>query len=218
MQIAVLMPSGCNVNGKLQTCSFFNCPLVPNPFLILDSFGWPAKCSRQGGGNAHSMNSGFYAACAGLLASDQSLDIAANNLANLNTTGFRGQTELFRSLVAQSGGVPMTALNRAINNYGVIGGTYMNANPGHLGETGNPLDFALEGPGFLAVQTKAGLRYTRNGNFQVDTDGSLLTATGDHVLGDQGPVKLPNGPVTSQWRWDDFCCRGRSRQTPNRGN
>ena len=88
------------------------------------------------------MNSGYYAACAGLLASSQSLDLAANNLANLNTTGFRGQTELFRSLVAQAGNAPMNSLNQAINDYGVMGGTFTNSSPGHLEETGNPLDFA----------------------------------------------------------------------------
>jgi flagellar basal-body rod protein FlgF/flagellar basal-body rod protein FlgG len=142
------------------------------------------------------MNSGFYAACTGLLASSQSLDIAANNLANMNTTGFRSQTELFRSLVERSGGTPMSSLNQAINDYGVIGGTYMNSGPGHLEDTGNPLDFALEGPGLFTVQTKAGVRYTRNGAFRVDTDGNLLTAEGDAVLGDQGPIKLPSGEVS----------------------
>lgn len=142
------------------------------------------------------MNSGYYAACAGLLASNQSLDIAANNMANLNTTGFRGQTELFRSLVAQNGGAPMSSLNAAINDYGVIGGTFMNNASGHLDETGNPLDFALEGPGLFSVQTKAGVRYTRNGSFRVDPDGNLLTGQGDPVLGDQGAIKLPSGTVT----------------------
>ena len=142
------------------------------------------------------MNSGYYAACAGLLASNQSLDIAANNLANMNTNGYRGQTELFRSLVAQAGGAPMSSLNRAINDYGVIGGTFMNTGPGHLGETGSPLDFALEGPGLFTVQTKAGVRYTRNGSFRTDPSGNLLTQEDDPVLGDQGPIKLPSGQVS----------------------
>jgi flagellar basal-body rod protein FlgF/flagellar basal-body rod protein FlgG len=90
----------------------------------------------------------------------------------------------------------MSSLNRAINDYGVIGGTYMDTGPGHVEKTGNPLDFSLEGPGFFAVQTKGGVRYTRNGSFRVDTNGTLLTGEGDPVLGDQGAIKLPSGPVS----------------------
>lgn len=143
------------------------------------------------------MNSGFYAACTALLSRNESLEIAANNLANLNTTGFRGQTELFRSLVAGAQeDASMSPLNRAINDYGVVGGAFVNSNPGHLDQTGNPLDLGLEGQGFFVAKTSGGVRYTRNGNFRVDTKGTLLTSAGDPVLGDQGPVKLPSGAVS----------------------
>jgi flagellar basal-body rod protein FlgF/flagellar basal-body rod protein FlgG len=89
-----------------------------------------------------------------------------------------------------------SALNRAINDYAVVGGSFTSSNPGHLDTTGNPLDLAIEGPGFLAVQTKAGVRYTRNGNFRVDAQGTLLSADGDPVLGQAGPIHLPSGPVS----------------------
>lgn len=55
---------------------------------------------------------------------------------------------------------------------------------------------AMEGSGFFVVQTKAGLKYTRDGNFQVDTNGLLTTASGDPVMGDQGPINVPSGPIT----------------------
>jgi flagellar basal-body rod protein FlgF len=142
------------------------------------------------------MNSGYYAACAGLVARSEALDVAANNLSNMNTTGFRGQTELFRSMIANSQDAPMNSLNEAINDYGVIGGTYTNPTSGHLERTDNPLDLGLEGPGYFAVQTQAGVEYTRNGNFQVDKSGTLITADGNPVLGQQGPIKLPSGPVS----------------------
>jgi flagellar basal-body rod protein FlgF/flagellar basal-body rod protein FlgG len=142
------------------------------------------------------MNSGFYAACAGLVARNQALDITANNLANVNTTGFRSQAEVFRSLVAGAENGTENALNRAINDFAVIGGSFTTANPGHLETTGNPLDLAIEGSGFFAVQTKAGVRYTRNGNFRIDTQGTLLSANGDPVLGQAGPIRLPSGLVS----------------------
>jgi len=142
------------------------------------------------------MNSGYYAACAGLVARVEALDVAANNLANINTTGFRGQEGLFRSMVANAQDTPMSSLNEAINDYGVVGGTYINPTAGHLEHTDNPLDFGIEGQGYFAVQTQAGVGYTRNGNFQVDKNGMLLTSDGNPVLGQQGPIHLPSGPVS----------------------
>jgi len=141
------------------------------------------------------MNSGFYAACSALLARSDALDVAANNLSNVNTTGFRSQAELFRSMVSPDS--TANSLNRAINDYGVLGGTFINMNSGHLEPTGNSLDLGIEGAGFFVAQTKAGIRYTRNGNFHVDTNGTLLTAEGDPVLGDRNlKLQLPSGPVS----------------------
>ena len=67
---------------------------------------------------------------------------------------------------------------------------------GNLESTGNPLDVAIQGPGFFAVQTGDGVRYTRNGSFRVSANGQLLSASGDPVLGEQGPIQLANGSVT----------------------
>lgn len=142
------------------------------------------------------MDSGFYAACTGLLAETDALDLTANNLANLNTTGYKGQLEFYRALEASTGKHRLTALNQAVNDYGVLGGAAIDLKTGEMQKTGNDLDLALQGAGFFTAQTPAGLRYTRNGSFHTDANGRLLTSTGDTVMGDQGPIDLPSGTIT----------------------
>jgi flagellar basal-body rod protein FlgF len=142
------------------------------------------------------MDSGYYAACAGLRAQTQALEVIANNLANINTGGYRGQQPTFHSLLANATGAGSNPLNRAINNFNVLGGTRMDLSQGNLERTGNPLDVAIEGAGFFAVQTPAGTLYTRKGNFQVSASGQLTTSGGDQVLGTEGPITLPSGTIT----------------------
>ncbi len=142
------------------------------------------------------MNSGYYAACAGLRAQTQALEVVASNLANLSTSGYRGQQPVFRSLLAGATALAGDPLNRAINDFNVMGDARVDRSAGNLQPTGNPLDLAIEGGGFFVVQTKNGIRYTRDGNFQVSAQGLLTTSTGDAVLGDQGPVSVPSGPLS----------------------
>ena len=145
------------------------------------------------------MESGYYAAFAGLLAGTQALELAANNLANISTIGYKAQSEFYKSLTASLGRSnprQMNSLNQAINNYGVLGGAAVDVRPGTLERTGNVLDLAMEGSGFFVVQTQAGARYTRNGNFRVDANGQLVTAGGNPVMGDQGPIQIPSGSVS----------------------
>lgn len=152
------------------------------------------------------MDSGFYAACAGLRAQSLALEVAAHNLANLNTSGFRGQQTTFQSLLAVSRPTVPNVLNLAINNFGVLEGTHLDMTAGNLETTGNPLDVAIEGRGFFAIQTDGGTRYTRNGSFQVSSAGQLVTAAGDLVLGnpalgnsglqEKGGINVPAGVVS----------------------
>jgi flagellar basal-body rod protein FlgF/flagellar basal-body rod protein FlgG len=142
------------------------------------------------------MDSGYYSACAGLAAQTQALELIANNLANLGTPGFRGQQATFRSLVAGSGTIAANPLNTAINNFGVLSGSRVDLAPGSLTTTGNPLDLGIGGGGFFAVQSPQGTLYTRNGGFHRLSTGQLVTAHGDSVLGEQGPITLPNGAIT----------------------
>ena len=142
------------------------------------------------------MDSGFYAACTGLLAETDALELTANNMANLNTNGYKGQLEFYRSLEASMQNHRLSPLNQAVNDYGVLGGSAVDLQAGEFQKTGNDLDLALQGTGFFVVKTPAGLRYTRNGNFHTDAAGRLLTATGDAVMGEQSPVELPSGTIT----------------------
>jgi len=142
------------------------------------------------------MDSGFYAACTGLIAQTDALDLTASNLANLSTTGYKAQLEFYRSLEASMANHRLSSLNKAVNDYGVLGGTAVDLRTGEFQKTGNELDLAMEGSGFFVVKTPAGIRYTRNGNFHTDAEGHLLTATGDQVMGEEGPVELPSGAIT----------------------
>jgi flagellar basal-body rod protein FlgF len=142
------------------------------------------------------MDSGFYAACTGLRARVESLDLVAHNLANINTTGYRGQQPTFRSVLALAADQGGAELNRAMNNFGVLESSRTDLSSGNLERTGNQLDLAIEGKAFFAVQTDAGIFYTRNGNFQVSGKGQLITAQQDLVLGEQGPIQVPGGAVS----------------------
>jgi len=143
------------------------------------------------------MNSGLYAACAGLLARTQALELAANNLANINTTGYKGQVPSFHSLLAiAAANVPANAASRAVNDFGVLGDTRTDLMQGGLERTGNDLDFAIEGEGWFAVQTGGGRLYTRNGNFHVDRNGHLVTSEGNIVSGAQGAITIPPGKLS----------------------
>jgi len=136
------------------------------------------------------MNNGIYAASAGLLARTQELDLAANNLANANTSGFRGERVSFQTQMMSAS---TNASTRAVSSFGVLGSPRTDFSQGSLQQTGNPLDLALEGVGFFAVQSPTGVQYTRNGNFHLTKDGALVTSQGFPVLGDKGPITLPQG-------------------------
>jgi len=145
------------------------------------------------------MDSGIYAAYTGLLARTQALDTAANNLANAGTTGFRAQRDYFSGVLA--GGVdqdPETAsqVGQTVNGFGVLGGNRLDLGQGEMKATGNPLDLALEGQGFFAIQTSNGIRYTRDGAFFRSSKGVLQTAQGEPVLdANQRPITIPTGAI-----------------------
>ena len=116
------------------------------------------------------------------------LDIIANNLANLNTTGFKADESLFEEYL-----MPVARENRfrpADRTVDFVNdrGTWRDMRAGAIQHTGNPLDVAINGDGYIAVQTAAGQRYTRNGSLQINGQGQLVTTDGSLVLGDSGPI------------------------------
>jgi len=141
------------------------------------------------------MDSGFYAACAALIARSQALDVVANNLANSSTPGYRAEHNIFRAFLASATGRLASNLNVAINDFGILAGNQMDLTQGNLERTGNDLDFAIQGSGFFTIQTTNGQFYTRNGNFQVSPQGQLITSEGDPVIGEQGIIRILGGPV-----------------------
>jgi len=142
------------------------------------------------------LDSGYYAACTALKTQASALELAAHNIANVNTTGYRGQTPSFRSMLVASSATRQSGWNRLVNEFAVLDGARLDMAQGNLEHTGNPLDLALEGPGFFAVQTKGGTVYTRNGNFRMSASGQLVTSAGDPLLGASGPINLPSGEVS----------------------
>jgi len=147
------------------------------------------------------MDSGYYAAFAGLVARTQALDTAASNLANAQTAGYRAEREYFRSvLLDPMGSDPQlggSQLGSTVNNFGVLGGDRLDLGQGVLTPTGNALDLAIEGQGFFAVQTTNGIRYTRDGSFHRAKDGQLVTAAGESVLSSVNrPIPVPPGEVS----------------------
>lgn len=146
------------------------------------------------------MDSGYYAAMTGLVARTQALDIAATNLSNAQTPGYRAEQEYFRSVLMGPGALDSSQdsqLGRTVNNYGLLGGDRLNLAQGAIEQTGNPLDLAIEGQGFFMVQTPNGPRYTRDGAFHRAPSGQLVTATGEPVLSAAGQViPIPPGEVS----------------------
>ena len=142
------------------------------------------------------MDSGYYAAFTGLAARMQALDVVANNLANVGTIGFKGQYEFYEGVSAGIGNQLLSPLNIATNNYGVLGGADVDLDEGNFETTGNPLDLAIKGSAFFALQTPRGIRYTRNGAFHMNATGQLVDQDEYPVLGSDGsPLQLPQGEV-----------------------
>jgi len=142
------------------------------------------------------MDSGFYSAFTGFSTRLDALEVVANNLANTNTPGYKAQVAFYRSLPAWLQQSITTPINSAVNQFGVLGGAQLDLSTSNLEKTDNPTDVALQGGGFFNVQTKAGVRYTRDGNFQLNAKRQLITSHGDLVLGDAGPIQIPSGQIT----------------------
>jgi flagellar basal-body rod protein FlgF len=116
------------------------------------------------------------------------LDVVANNIANLNTTGFKSDGAVFEEFISPTASVDnfMSADRRV--SFVHDRATWIDLSQGTLERTGNSLDVAIDGRGFLAVQTPGGERYTRNGGLQINNNGELVTSEGYQVLGESGPI------------------------------
>lgn len=147
---------------------------------------------------------GIYTGASSMVAKQREMDVVANNLANVNTSGFKRDQTLFKSF-------PEMVLRR-INDDGVrkipigsyderpvigklgtgveVNEVYTHFEQGNLKETENAFDLAIEGEGFFAIETPRGERYTRDGSFTVGPEGFLVTRNGMRVLGEEGPISV----------------------------
>jgi flagellar basal-body rod protein FlgF/flagellar basal-body rod protein FlgG len=113
------------------------------------------------------------------------LDVVANNIANINTAGYKADGSIFEEYLssnaraAESGGRVSFVRDRGI---------WHDMSQGPIEHTGNPLDIAVDGNAFLVVQTARGERYTRNGSLHINVTGQLVTSDGDAVIGNAGPI------------------------------
>jgi flagellar basal-body rod protein FlgF len=120
---------------------------------------------------------------------ERQLDVVANNLANVSTAGYKSQGTRFERYLAAGGrGIPASAEGSRPLSYVTDPGDFLDFSEGAIENTHNPLDVALDGEGFLVVQTPEGERYTRDGSLKLDAAGRLVTASGDPVLGANGPI------------------------------
>lgn len=117
----------------------------------------------------------------------QRMDMTANNLANMTTTGFKAERLVMRELSEK----PASATEN-VGDIAFVDGWMLQRDfsVGPLSRTNNPLDAAIEGEGFFVVQTDTGEAYTRDGGFAINSEGQLITRTGHIVLGDGGPITI----------------------------
>jgi flagellar basal-body rod protein FlgF len=119
---------------------------------------------------------------------ERQLDVVANNVANVNTTGYKADKSLFQEYLT-SGAHQDNFVGRDRRvSYVTDRATYHDFAQGAAEQTKNPLDVAIDGKAFLVVQTPGGERYTRDGSLQINSQGQLVTATGNPVLGTSGPI------------------------------
>jgi flagellar basal-body rod protein FlgF len=127
------------------------------------------------------------------IALQRELDVIANNIANINTTGFKAEGVVFQEhLMPVARANQFNAGDRQLS-FVQDRATWHDLSQGPLQQTGNPLDVAIGGDAFLTVQTSRGERYTRNGALQVNANGELVTSEGDRVVGENGPITLQPG-------------------------
>lgn len=134
-----------------------------------------------------------------MIATEDRQAVIANNIANAATVGFKRQNAIAEGFKE----IFLGALGNAARlnaERGPGGGTkttnvFTDYSSGPIGMTGNPLHVALQGPGFLAVETPQGERFTRNGDLTIDADGQLATADGYKILGDGGAIDVSGGNV-----------------------
>lgn len=155
------------------------------------------------------MNRGIYPILSGALAHERRMQVFANNMANVNTAGFKQDEQTFKAVFPKAHlAIPSTPGTVSLANqivakpFGPTERVYTAPNAvkttydaGRIRLTGNPLDVAIQGRGFLEVKTPHGTRFTRNGMLSLDNQRRLVTNLGYPVMGTKGELKIPVGKM-----------------------
>jgi flagellar basal-body rod protein FlgF len=137
------------------------------------------------------MQTGVYISYSGQIALDRRMATIANNIANAGTIGYRAEELKFSSILSNATSEPMA--------FASTGNSFISERAGGLRQTGNPLDLAIHGDGYLAIQTSAGTAFTRDGRLKLLDTGELQTLNGNPVLDTSNSPLLvdpANGPPT----------------------
>lgn len=127
-----------------------------------------------------------------LIALERKLDVVAHNVANSNSTGFRARELAFREYLKPEKGVDETGKRERPLSLVDPRFQFGSSSQGALQPTGNPLDVAIQGEGYLVVRTAQGDRYTRAGALTIDSSGQIVTLAGQPILGKSGPIQIPS--------------------------
>jgi len=138
------------------------------------------------------MENALYVGLSRQVALQQRMNVLSNNIANVNTPGYRADKMLFEEYIVSE------KLHKDNNKDDISMvldyGQYKDTAAGTMQQTGNPLDVALSGPAFMMVETAEGTKYTRAGNFAMNNEGLLVTPSGNPVLDNgQGRITIPEG-------------------------
>jgi flagellar basal-body rod protein FlgF len=131
------------------------------------------------------MQNGLYVTVAAQVALQRRLETIADNVANMNTVGYRATGVSFETEMAKAGDARL--------NYVSTGSDYLSRRAGGLVKTDNALDFAVQGDGWFGIQTPRGPAYTRDGRSRIDESGTLRTLNGDAILDAGGAPILVDG-------------------------
>lgn len=127
-----------------------------------------------------------YVTLSAQMALQSQLEVTANNVANVNTRGYKADRQLFQTMVE-----PMDTAGKNVS-FVQDRATYIDSRAGSYESTENPLDMAVQGEGYLAIRTKQGVRYTRDGRMSLDADQTLVDAHGNPYLSNSGmPIQIP---------------------------
>lgn len=163
------------------------------------------------------MDLGLYIAASGMVAEQTRQAQLSNDLANASTPGYKPEESPQHSfgemlLANTATGQPVGTMNTGVQ----LGATYVNLASAGLRSTGQPLDFGIAGPGFFAVHTAQGVRYTRNGQFTASASGQLVDGAGDPVLSQSGaPVKVEADGTVPAGALGVFELKGAAKQGEN---